>query len=112
MIEFNISKDFSEYPGARLSKVSEHSGEELANNHLIPLFKQSILNDTKLLINLDGTAGFAASFLDEAFGRLSLEFGYDKVINGVEFISKEETFLIDDIKEYMSEWYNYGPSRK
>jgi len=57
----------------------------------------------KLEIDLDGTEGYATSFLDEAFGGLARKYGKEKVIKSLVFISYEEPYLIDEIKSYMNE---------
>ena len=57
--------------------------------------------DDSIIINLDGTAGYATSFLDEAFGGLSRAHGKDLVIKKISFISFEEPYLIEEIISYM-----------
>jgi len=57
----------------------------------------------KLIINLDGGAGFAASFLHEEFGSLSEEFGFETCKERIEFITLEEPYLEEDILGYMKE---------
>ena len=58
-----------------------------------------------LLVDLDGTAGYGTSFLEEAFGglvrvnRLSLGI----VTKHLEIKSQEETYLMDDIAQYMKD---------
>ena len=44
----------------------------------------------KLTIELDGTAGFASSFLDEAFGNLVFDFSSDTVKSNIIIISNQE----------------------
>ena len=57
----------------------------------------------KLVIDIDGTEGYATSFLDEAFGRLSKKFGKDEVWNNIEIISIDEPDWIEEIKDYIYE---------
>jgi hypothetical protein len=52
---------------------------------------------------LDGTAGYATSFLEAAFGGLAREFGKDTVLDCLKFKSDEEPYLIDEIKGYIKD---------
>ena len=99
-----ISEDFSKIPGARYRKDGEYSGQQFYEDILEPKYES--LNQEKgekLEIDLDGTEGYATSFLDEAFGGLAREYGKEKVIKSLVFISYEEPYLIDEIKSYMNE---------
>jgi len=96
-----ISKDFCEYPGVRLAKVSDHSAEEFYSTLLKPMFAEVLGSVGKLIVDLDGTAGLAASFLDGAFGSLTLEFGINKVLARLRIVTIEEPFLYGDIVEYI-----------
>jgi hypothetical protein len=96
-----ISKDFSPTPGARYRTDGKHSGEEFYETILKLKFKKAINDKEQLTIDLDGTYGFATSFLSEAFNRLALDFGPDNVWNNISLVSSEEPYLIDEIKEYI-----------
>ena len=67
--------DFTEYPGPRYDEQGPESGEKFYVEKLNPLFLKCYKEGKKLVVNLDGTAGFASSFLDEAFGQLTYDFG-------------------------------------
>jgi len=101
--QINIAKDFTTTPGARYRTDGHFSGQEFYEDILEP--KYISLKDTneKLIINLDGTEGYATSFLDQAFGQLAKEYGKEVVLNRIEFISMAEPFLIEEIKSYMSD---------
>jgi hypothetical protein len=103
-INLNVAKDFSEYPGGRSRKTSDHSGEELYQDFLQPKFNEAVSENKILCINLDGAAGYAASFLDEAFGRLGLEFGLEECKKRLEIISTEEPYLVDEVFQSIEEW--------
>lgn len=98
-----ISKDFSPTPGARYYKDGPFSGEEFYNKLLADKFKEAIESKTRLIIDLDGTEGYATSFLDEAFRRLSLAFNPSEVWENIEIISLEEPDWIEEIKSYIFE---------
>ena len=71
MEELNIAKDFSKTPAGRSEEAhGHHSGETFRESMLWPKLDQAIKSNTELKVVLDGTAGYPASFLDEAFGGL------------------------------------------
>lgn len=95
-----IWKIFSETPGPRYRCEGNFSGEEFREEILVPLIRQAQQENKKILVDLDGTTGYATVFLDEVFGGVVREFG-SNVIELFGFKSDEEEYLIDDIKEYM-----------
>ncbi len=98
-------KDFSEYPGLRHCSISDDSGEEFYHKVLNNAFKLAYENKKKIKINLDSTAGYAPSFLDEAFGNLVYDFGLETVQKNVIIISEEEPDLKDMIlNETYKQW--------
>ena len=101
----SVSKVFSRTPGSRYEKEGRFSGEEFRNLILYPAIKESIDNDNILVIDLDGTAGYGTSFLEESFGGLIRinKLDYDKILGHLKFVSKEEDYLIDDIKMYLKQ---------
>ena len=71
MIEINIARDFSPTPiGRSIKSHGENSGEAFRRDLLKPKLQQAIDNNETLTVSLDGVAGYAACFLDEAFGGL------------------------------------------
>jgi hypothetical protein len=108
-VELEISK-FSEYPGPRYCIQGAASGEEYYHKILNGAFVKAYTAKKKLIISLDGTAGYASSFLDEAFGNLVFDFSSNIVQSTVEIISREEP----DWKEMiLSEVYaNWEARRK
>lgn len=100
-----ISEAFSSTPGPRYEHEGEYSGEAFRKKVLKPFIDSALQEKVCLIIDLDGTAGYGTSFLEEAFGgliradRLKLAV-LDKMLI---FISNEEPYLIDDIKSYLSD---------
>jgi len=92
MYKIDIAKDFSEYPGLRYCSLSDNSGEEFYHNILNQKFKEALVNNKKLIVNLDNTSGFAPSFLDETFGNLIYDFGIKNVEKYIEIISIQEPY--------------------
>jgi hypothetical protein len=96
--EINISKmrtisvleDFSEFPALRHCNISDESGEKFYHSVLNKAFKESYEKNENLIVNLDDTAGYASSFLDEAFGNLVYDFTLEIVKSKIEIISEQE----------------------
>jgi hypothetical protein len=96
-------KDFSIVPGTRKRDEGKnaHSGEEFREDFLIPLFREAMKDNKKLIVNLDGTIGYGTSWLEEVFGGLARQFGKTSVQATLDFISDEEPYLIEDIIHYI-----------
>ena len=102
MTEINIASEFTDAPGARYISDGEYSGEEFRKKFLEPLFENE--NDNSLItINLDGTEGYATSFLEEAFGGLARIVGKRRCLERFKFITVEEPSLESDILEYIKD---------
>jgi hypothetical protein len=102
-ILINVTEDFSETPGGRYEKTENcFSGERFREDVLIPKYEEATSKQVKLIVNLDGGYGYVASFLEEAFGGL-VRSGYDKsdVLERLEFISREESSIKNDIVRYI-----------
>jgi|SRR5690606_20761583 len=95
--------DFTEFPGPRHEHIGEFSGERFRKEFLIKAIEKHGIENIQ--VDLDGTAGYGSSFLEEAFGGL--------VRSGIEWrsvmalcdrmISEEDPSLIDEIKSYVEE---------
>ena len=103
-IILKISKDFTQTPGARYKKQGEFSGEDFRDRLLIPKFKEAQNEGKKLLVDLDGCYGFLSSFIDEAFGGLTIEFGKQEVKKILSIKSNDESSLIELIDTVIDEW--------
>lgn len=90
MKTISVLEDFSEFPALRHCNISDESGEKFYHNVLNKAFKEAYEKDEKLTVNLDATAGYASSFLDEAFGNLVYDFTLDIVKSKIEIISEQE----------------------
>lgn len=93
----SIAKDFSDAPGARYRTDGPASGQEFFEEKLKPAFIEAVEKGVFLLIDMDGTYGYATSFISEAFGRLSKEFGVIEVLKNVDIKSDEDK----NLKEYV-----------
>ena len=100
MHRINIMKDFSRTPGSRFRVDGPHSGEDFRKTLLEPLFAERE-NSSKIEITLDGTEGYATSFLEEAFGGLARKYGKERCLERLVFVSNEDPLLIEEIKHYI-----------
>jgi len=105
MKQINIAKDFTETPGSAFITEGYFSGEEFRISILVPKLKEAVKNEVGLIINLDGTAGFHPSFLEEAFGGIIREriLTFSTFLETISFISNEEPELVDAILEFVRE---------
>ena len=93
----DIGKDFSRYPAGRYETDGPFSGELFRSRFLVP----ALDNKKQITIELDGTAGYGSSFLEEAFGGL-VRLGYaPKQIKAVILLHSEDPSLIEEIEEYI-----------
>lgn len=102
-LSINIAKEFSDAPGARYKKDGPKSGEEFFIEILDIKFSESLNNKTKLIINFDGTYGYATSFLSECFGLLARKYGQQIVRNNLELVSQEDPLIIDFVNKTITE---------
>jgi hypothetical protein len=102
MVTINIAKDFSTTPGARYKADGPCSGEEFREKLLEKHF-QDTGNDYEITVILDGTEGYATSFLEEAFGGLARIYGKARCLRRFKFVSNEESSLVDEIVKYIQD---------
>lgn len=104
-IEINIARDFTKSPGARYKSDGKYSGEEFYEDILKPKLS-SIWEDPnkKILIDFDGTFGYAYSFISQVFTKVVEDFREkDKIKEKLEFKSDDEPLLINSIRQIMDE---------
>ena len=97
-----VARDFSRTPGPRRRTEGKFSGEEF----LVLLktrYVEAVETKAVLIIDLDGAAGYATSFLEAAFGGLAREFDPEEVQRTLKIKSDEEPDLVDEIKSYIAE---------
>jgi hypothetical protein len=102
-MRLSIAKEFSTTPGPRSKAEGEFSGEQFLATILIPKFTEAEAANETLLVDLDGTEGYATSFLEAAFGELTRRFGQQKVRAILQFKSEDEPFLIGEIEKYIAD---------
>lgn len=105
----NIAQDFSRCPGARFKEEGDFSGEEFRSKFLVPKLREAIEKNVKLVVNLDGAAGYSTAFIEESFGGLVREDGFNIAVlkDKLVIISDEDRSYIDDINLYIKHaWDN------
>ena len=113
-LRVKIATDFSSTPGPRYIVEGDWSGELFRKECLLPVVKKAIEEKNKLIVDLDGTAGYGTSFLEESFGGLIREekIEYSEIVHVLEIKSMEEDYLIEDIKEYLKDAEKKEQSKK
>ena len=66
----SIAVDYSKSPGGRFRSYGPFSGEEFRDDVLLPALRSALADGSVVIVELDGTFGYPASFLEEAFGGL------------------------------------------
>lgn len=95
--------EYTRTPGGRYSTDGAYPGEEFLASHLKPAFERALREGVTLTVDLDGTAGYASSFLDEAFAGLTRQFGRAEVERILRIKSDAEPYLREDIQQYIAE---------
>ena len=98
-----VATEFSDTPGPRTREEGDFSGELFLDEFLRPRYQEAVKTGDTLLVDLDGTEGYATSFLESAFGGLSREFGADKVLKVIRLKSDDEPYLVEEITNYIKE---------
>ena len=73
-VDISIAKQFSKFPGGRLREDGPYNGTAFREDFLVPPLRAG----KRVVVSLDGVAGVASSFLDEAFVGLVRIEGFDK----------------------------------
>src|SRR6266849_3385405 len=104
-ITINIARDFSLYPGARYRTDGDYSGqqfyEDLLKSKLSEIWKDP---NKSLLIDFDGTFGYASSFISEVFISVVRDFhDKDALKNKLKLKSDDEPLLTQAITKIIDE---------
>lgn len=90
-----FAEDFSRYPAGRFPEDGPYNGTTFRQRLLVP----ALQNFDKVEVIFDGVAGFASSFLEEAFGGLVRHEGMDRsFLDARLVISTSQPDLEDDIQ--------------
>lgn len=88
----NVAEDFYPYPGGRYLEDGKGNATEFREEHLVPILNKNM----RAKIILDGVGGYAASFLEEAFGGLVSKHNYtpEKILESFEFVADKPGFAV------------------
>ena len=98
--------DYTEYPGVRYKhQGNKDTGEDFYYDMVKPSFQKACELNKILEVDLDGTAGYASSFLDESIGNLVYDFEYQDILRILKIKSIEEPDWTEIIlNETLPEW--------
>lgn len=100
----NIAEDYSDAVGERYISGGSFSGEDFRDNFLEPRYLQCLYEQDTLLVNFDGGYGYSPGFLEEVFGGMVRKgYTFEELMSVMKFISNDDTSLISDIIQYMSD---------
>ncbi|GIK74473.1 MAG: hypothetical protein BroJett021_34610 [Chloroflexota bacterium] len=93
-----VARDFSISPAGRRRSDGPDSAERFRTDFLLP----ALGTGKTVVVVLDGTQGYASSFLEESFGGLVRE-GYpaDSLRSRMRIISKDDASLVREIWGYI-----------
>jgi hypothetical protein len=99
----NIAKDFQPVPGGRFPWEGPNSGEEFREKCLRAKYDAARKLNVPLIVELDGTSGYASSFLEEAFGGLVRKRYADKadLLKRLRIVSKVQPKWVTRIERYV-----------
>jgi hypothetical protein len=97
--------EFTRTPGARYRADGPYSGEEFRDTILFPRFEAARNAERRLVVDLDGVAGYATSFLEEAFGGLVRTYNLSprQVLDTLTFVCLDEPELLEEVESYIRE---------
>lgn len=101
---YSVALSFSRTPSARVESEGKFPGVEL-REIISPLIKDCISRKEVFTIDLDGTAGFGTSFLEEVFGGLIRHEGlsFEDLKLYLTIKSDEEEDLIEECWDYIKD---------
>jgi len=100
-IFLSIANDFTKTPGGRHRADGDYSGEEFREDFLVPKYKEAVGRGYALVVDLDGVAGYATSFLEEAFGGLVREL--KECVSEHLRLQTENRIRLQEVKGYISD---------
>lgn len=93
--------DWTTTPGPRERKHGPWSAEQFREEILSRTFADAVQNHTKVIVDLDGVAGYLPSFLEETFGGLARQYTSDIVIRHLEIICNDDQITLEEAWEYV-----------
>jgi hypothetical protein len=106
MLMLSVAREFSETPGPRAPEEGNFSGLQFLDRLLLPRYKEAVQQREELLVDFDGTEGYATSFLEAAFGGLARLFKPAEVLKILRFKCDDEPYLKPEVEKYIREAQN------
>ena len=102
---FKVSTEWSNTPGGRYKIEGKYSGEEFRDDILEPLYTDSRKEKSILVLDMNGSYGYADCWLEEVFGGLVRKYKEEGIFKTtkINFISDEDPSLLDKIAKYIIE---------
>jgi len=96
--------EFTATPGPRYRSEGKYSGQEFREEFLEPRYKKARSEGKTLIVDLDGTAGYASSFLEESFGGLARIYPMEEVLETIQVKSDTRPWYVEEVmKEHIPE---------
>ena len=102
MIEYKISRQYTDTPGPRFCSQGDFSGEDFRETVLVPLLERAEKENEIIEINLDGAFGYPSSFLEESFGGLVRRRNDSSIRKYFSFVCTDEPSLLAEIEDDFS----------
>lgn len=107
-----VGTDYTTAPGGRFKDHGEFSGQDFRDRILAPALREN----EHLTVYLDGTAGYAGSFLEEAFGGLIrvCKFSYRDLTDRLQVRAKDNRYAIyvRMVQQYLRDAANQSNSAR
>jgi hypothetical protein len=100
-----VWEEFSSTPGPRYPNEGKFCGQDFREKVLLPALQAAINNNYTLVVDLDQTAGYGTSFLEESFGGLirNNQLKIDDINKHLRIKSDDEPELKDEIDKYLKD---------
>jgi hypothetical protein len=97
--QFHFASEYTDAPGGRFRHQGPFSGEDFRKTFL----KDALLQNDTVHLDLTGVFLLAPSFIDEAFGIIVEELGYDLVSAKLRVSATDDPMIVDKIAKVMLE---------
>jgi hypothetical protein len=95
---FNIAKQFSEFPTGRYYADTAVSGQRFREEFLLKFIETG----EKYKLNMDDVEGYGSSFLEEAFGGLvRAGISEKKFLDSFEFVCEDDPTILTELLGYV-----------
>lgn len=93
--------EWTKTPGPRNTEQGHFSAELFWQQRLGEAAERVFSSGGTLTIDLDGVAGYGASFLEETFGGLARKYGTDEVTKHLKIVCTEDRYTLEDAWGYV-----------